>query len=76
MVVAPVDQWVICFYGFNATPIKLIKKRKKTTQNNQLNRLLWARLSRIKSSTWPCQAMRVVRLFQLAKHEWWELMPN
>jgi len=29
MVVAPVDQWVICFYGFNATPIKLIKKRKK-----------------------------------------------
>jgi len=29
MVVAPVDQWVICFYGFNTTPIKLIKKRKK-----------------------------------------------
>jgi hypothetical protein len=28
MVVAPVSRWVVCFYGFNVTPINLIKKRK------------------------------------------------
>jgi len=29
MVVAPGWCWVVCFYGFDVTPIKLIKKRKK-----------------------------------------------